>query len=230
MIWPPTNYPNAPEPFGLLNKMRLIENNEPLVDLREHCPDLAFKEDCLPYAREQVAQKLNAANALLPIGHRFRIWTALRTMEMQSELYWTNFEKLKAERPELPHSALRRRTNRYFAAPDYPAPPGHTTGAAIDLTVLNPEGNPLSMIDPYTEEGGKTWEVAGTFSVKISKMAQENRLLMIETLFAVGFSNCRDEWWHWSYGDNAWAVRMGEKQAFYGLIPPPIGYTPYKTI
>ena len=33
-----------------------------------------------------------------------------------------------------------------------------------------------------------------------------------------GFSNCRDEWWHYSYGDAGWAVRFGLKECFYGLI------------
>jgi zinc D-Ala-D-Ala dipeptidase len=228
MQWPPTIYRdhlNTPEPFGALNKISLRENGEPLVDLREVCPVLKFKEGCVPYVREQVAVKLNVAAQLLPVGHVFQISTALRTIEMQGELYWTNFDKLKLERPELPLSALRRRTNKYFAPPDYPAPPGHTTGAAIDLTILNPDGEALLMTDPYEEGEGKAWEVAATFSEKISLLAQQNRLLLIETLFTVGFSNCRDEWWHWSYGDNAWAVRMGKESAFYGLIPPPVGYT-----
>jgi zinc D-Ala-D-Ala dipeptidase len=225
MQWPPTIYPNAPEPFGALNKLPLNDNGEPLVDLRDVCPTLALKAGCLPYVREQVADKLNTAARSLPAGHQFQISTALRTIEMQSELYWTNFEKLKTERPELPLSALRRRTNKYFAPPDYPAPPGHTTGAAIDLTIRGADGEPLPMTDPYEEGEGRSWEVAATFTTKISVKAQQNRLLLIETLFAVGFSNCRDEWWHWSYGDNAWAVRMGKNTAFYGLIAPPIGYT-----
>jgi zinc D-Ala-D-Ala dipeptidase len=225
MQWPPTIYPNASEPFGRLNKIPLRDNGEPLVDLREVCPVIKCKEGCLPYVREQVAEKLNKAAQALPKGHVFQISTALRTIEMQSELYWTNFEKLKIERPDLPLSALRRRTNKYFAPPDYPAPPGHTTGAAVDLTILNSDGEALLMTDPYEEGEGRSWEVAATFSTQISPIAQQNRLLLIEPLFAVGFSNCRDEWWHWSYGDNAWAVRMEKETAFYGLIDPPIGYT-----
>ncbi|MES2463571.1 MAG: hypothetical protein V4671_23605, partial [Armatimonadota bacterium] len=37
--------------------------------------------------------------------------------------------------------------------------------------------------------------------------------------------NCRDEWWHWSYGDNAWSVRTGCSIAVYGMIKPPPGYS-----
>lgn len=39
-----------------------------------------------------------------------------------------------------------------------------------------------------------------------------------------GFSNCRDEYWHWSYGDSAWSVRAGASDAIYGLIEPPKSY------
>jgi zinc D-Ala-D-Ala dipeptidase len=38
-------------------------------------------------------------------------------------------------------------------------------------------------------------------------------------------SNCRDEYWHWSYGDSAWAVRVGAVEACYGLIEPPADAT-----
>jgi D-alanyl-D-alanine dipeptidase len=39
----------------------------------------------------------------------------------------------------------------------------------------------------------------------------------------VGFSNCRDEYWHYSFGDSAWAVRIGASECPYGLALPPAG-------
>ena len=36
-------------------------------------------------------------------------------------------------------------------------------------------------------------------------------------MLAAGFSNCRDEYWHYSYGDAGWAVRMGLTECVYGL-------------
>ena len=33
---------------------------------------------------------------------------------------------------------------------------------------------------------------------------------------AAGFTNCYDEWWHWSYGDAGWACRLGHAHAIYG--------------
>jgi D-alanyl-D-alanine dipeptidase len=40
-------------------------------------------------------------------------------------------------------------------------------------------------------------------------------------MLSVGFSNCEDEYWHYSFGDAAWAVRTGADHCVYGLIEPP---------
>lgn len=42
--------------------------------------------------------------------------------------------------------------------------------------------------------------------------------MLHDAMVTVGFSNCRDEWWHYSYGDAGWAVRVGEAQCFYGKV------------
>jgi hypothetical protein len=57
----------------------------------------------------------------------------------------------------------------------------------------------------------------------LSVDARRNRDLLIDTMESVGFSNCVDEYWHYSYGDSAWAVRMGQPVSWYGLIEPSSG-------
>jgi hypothetical protein len=47
-------------------------------------------------------------------------------------------------------------------------------------------------------------------------------MVMVEAMLNAGFSNCRDEYWHYSWGDSAWAVRTGEKTCPYGWIDPPV--------
>lgn len=41
---------------------------------------------------------------------------------------------------------------------------------------------------------------------------------MFDAMTDAGFSNCRDEWWHYSYGDAGWAVRLEKPACFYGLV------------
>lgn len=210
----------SPEPFHLLNRIPIRECGEPLVDLRQACPRVLLSPGCLPYLRVSVAAMLNRAQESLPPGYRFSVSTALRTLEMQSEMYWRAYHKLKAEKPHLPTSALRRITNKYYAAPDAKAPPGHTTGGAIDVGLMDPDFRSCDMVGPT-----RGWEAADTYSEKIGPEARFHRGLIIDALLGAGFSNCRDEWWHWSYGDNAWSVRTGCAYAVYHLQPPPPGYT-----
>lgn len=217
---PKVELKGAPEPFALLNRIPIRDNGEPLVDIRDACPRVILRPGCLPYLRSGVADMLNRAQDALPEGHRFTVSTALRTLEMQSGMYWRNYNKLKEDKPHLPTSALRRITNKYFAPPDAKAPPGHTTGGAVDVGLVGPDFEALDVIAPT-----KGWEAAYTWSDLIGPEAKRNRYRIIEALMGVGFSNCRDEWWHWSYGDNAWAVRVGHNEACYGLIPPPPGYS-----
>jgi D-alanyl-D-alanine dipeptidase len=217
---PKVELQGSPEPFHLLNRIPIRENGEPLVDIRHTCPYVVLRPGCLPYLRVTTARMLNEAQASLPAGYRFSVSTALRTLEMQSSMYWRNYNRLHEEKPHLPTSALRRITNKYFAPPDAKAPPGHTTGGAIDVGLLGPDFNSRDMIAPTSG-----WEAAYTWSDKIGPEARQHRSIIIKALRDVGFSNCRDEWWHWSYGDNAWSVRTGVDFAVYGLIAPPKGFS-----
>jgi len=52
----------------------------------------------------------------------------------------------------------------------------------------------------------------------ISKEARLNRRILITAMSKAGFTNYLGEWWHWSYGDSAWAVRIGRGTAIYGRV------------
>jgi D-alanyl-D-alanine dipeptidase len=174
----------------------------------------------LPYLRRRAVRMLKTAQKALPTPYRLRVGTGLRTLDMQARLYWRNYQLLEQEHPSWPASALRRACNKYYAPPDAKAPPGHCTGGAVDVTLCGLDGAPLDMTSPLAR-----WEAAYTYVENISDEAKANRNILIAAMFAAGFSNCRDEWWHWSYGDSAWAVRVGAPSACYGLIAPPHDYT-----
>jgi D-alanyl-D-alanine dipeptidase len=213
--------PANPEPFALANKIPIKDNGEPLVDLRERNPELTFGDNCLPYVREGISEALKIASKLVPEHLDLRIYTGLRTHEQQSKMYWGNYEKAKEEHPNWPNSVLRKMTNRFFAPPDYKAPPGHCTGGAIDVGLLDREtGEGIDVSSPL-----ERWNGAPTAVEGLSEEAAENRRLLCYIMFSTGLSNCRDEFWHWSYGDCAWAVRVGAKVSCYGLIAEPEGAT-----
>jgi len=211
----------ALEPIAALNRVRIIESGEPLVDIRQACPTVVVMETARPYLRKTVAEMLNEAASRLPQGIRLSVSTALRTLDEQRH-YWDDYyARLRTEHPAWSEAVLRRATNRYFAPTDQPAPPGHCTGGAVDVQLIGPDGQPLDMTSPLTG-----WEAAYTWTEKISDEARRNRTLMVETMLGVGFSNCREEFWHYSYGDSAWAVRTGHTTCPYGMVSAPPSDSP----
>ena len=42
----------------------------------------------------------------------------------------------------------------------------------------------------------------------------------LQDLASAGFSPLAEEWWHWSFGDQRWAVFRGADHARYGLVSP----------
>ncbi len=216
-----SDVPSAAEPFRLINRIPIVENGEPLVDLRETNPEFSFSNECLPYVRTSVAKALKAATRNLPDRYQLKVFSALRTLNQQAEMYWSNYKSAREKHPEWSESTLRRMTNRFFAPPDAKAPPGHCTGGAIDVGLFHREtGEGVDVRSPL--EG---WNGAPTATTGLSPEAAENRRLLCYCMYSTGLSNCRDEFWHWSYGDSAWAVRVGAPVACYGLIEPPSGAT-----
>lgn len=207
---------SAPEPIAALNRVRERECGEPLVDIRQHCPGVRVARKCLPYLRETVADKLNRAQAALPSGYRLRVTTALRTWETQQKLFDTYFAELKEKHPEWSHATLRRQTCRFFAPYDQPAPPGHCTGAAVDVHLVLPSGRPAEVRKPLTG-----WQSAKSLVHGLSEKSVRNREILFTAMLSAGFSNCAEEFWHYSFGDAGWAVRVGERECVYGWVELP---------
>jgi D-alanyl-D-alanine dipeptidase len=208
--------PGAPEPIAALNRVRIVECHEPLVDMRVACPRIVTLARARPFVRQRVAQMLNDAADRLPAHLRLRVSTALRTIDDQRRHWDAYFARMRSEHPEWPESALHRAVNRFFAPYDQPAPPGHCTGGAVDVQLMNDEGELLDMTSPLNG-----WEAAPTWIKALSSEARRNRFVMVRAMLDAGFSNCRDEYWHYSWGDSAWAVRVGERTCPYGLVKPP---------
>ena len=202
---------SGPEPIAALNRVKERECGEPLVDIRKHCPGVRIARGCLPYLRKTVAEKLIQAQAALPSGYKLRVTTALRKKETQQALFDKYFAELTEKHPEWSHATRRRQTCRFFAPYDQPAPPGHCTGAAVDVHLLLPSGKQAELRKPLSG-----WKSARSLAHGLSEKAVHNREILFAAMLAAGFSNCAEEFWHFSYGDAGWAVRVGELECVYG--------------
>jgi D-alanyl-D-alanine dipeptidase len=199
-----------PEPIAALNRVKLMECGEPLVDLRQLGLKV-LRESAVPWAREGVADRLVDARKLLApfdIGLR----EAWRSPERQRFLYDYYFGTLD---PSKSLATRRRLANRFFAPYDQKAPPGHSTGGAVDVWLLDQNGEAIPL-----DGVGKRFRSAPTFSRLLPEDVRKNRLLLHDAMAEVGFTNCRDEWWHYSYGDAGWAVRAGRSECCYGTQYP----------
>lgn len=202
-----------PEPIRLLNQIQELENGEPLVDVRSAAPSIKIiRDQVIPYVRRTVAEMCEEAARRLPAGVYLGLVEGWRPIERQQRIYDFMWKAATEAFPHRDHAALRRTVCRWVAPTDQKAPPGHCTGAAVDVWLVDETGEPMDVSSPYDR-----FEAAPTYSHGLSEVAERNRMLLVETMLGVGFSNCRDEWWHYSWGDAGWAVRVGETKCVYGL-------------
>ena len=200
-----------------------ITSNEK-IDVCMQYPLLGMKNaevQCL--LRKEAAEKLYEAAAKLPKGWRFRIWDAWRPFALQHELYETyskdiirdfGLEKVSEEE--------RNAVIRGFVSepiPDREIPPVHTTGGAIDLTILDADGMELEMgtdFDAFTEKTRTDYFEASNHIEEADRI-RENRRLLYGLMTDAGFTNLPSEWWHYDYGDRFWAY-YNHCPAIYGGV------------
>ncbi len=105
---------------------------------------------------------------------RLRIWDAFRPLEAQTKLF--------AHTPN----------PMYVSSPEN-GPRFHCRGAAIDLTLLDADGNELDMGGEFDDFA----DVSHHAYRDISREAQHNRLLLAGIMHIAGFEKYRYEWWHY---------------------------------
>lgn len=206
-----------PEPVQALDRIREVENGEPLVRLADVAPSIRLpREQTIPWVRETVAQMAERAARSLPSGVHLAVTDAWRPLKRQIMIYEFMTRSAMEAFPERIGPSLKRTVNRWVAPPGRKAPPGHCTGAAIDVMLMDDAGEFIDVSSPYGRiEGGPT------YAYGLSPVAHQNRMMLVDAMLEAGFSNCRDEWWHYSYGDAGWAVRLGLDSCIYGLIELP---------
>lgn len=155
------------------------------------------------------------AARLLPAGHRLLVVEGHRSMTNQRAIIKHYSAELRALNPGASSDQIRDLSSR-FVAPLAVAP--HVAAAAVDLTIVGPDGRPLDMgtaIDATPEASSGACFFA---AANISESARTNRDLLASTLQSVGMINYPTEWWHWSFGDRYWALVTGADHALYGPV------------
>ncbi len=208
-----------------LDAVPIAECGEPLVDFLAACPALllsprhpVFEFPRVHLVRESVARMLCDAASRLPDGLRLQIVEGYRPIAVQREHFRHALQEAKKRFPDADEATLSREAGRYSAPPDAITPPPHLTGGAVDVSIVREDGSELDFISPFEMMDLRH---AAMNARGLSEQAEKNRTLLREILEPTGLTNYADEWWHWSYGDNGWALRVGAKAAIYDKIEVP---------
>ncbi|MDC2954395.1 M15 family metallopeptidase [Streptomyces gilvifuscus] len=193
------------------------DNGEPLVDVRKALlVDDRKHEDSRGaevHLRRGVLERLLTAQALLPDGLRLLFVEGYRPPPLQ-RLYFERYaDELRAAHPDWPAGRVRSAASR-FVSPPALAP--HSAGAAVDLTLVDPDGRELDLGTPMNAGPEQSDGACYTGARNITAEARAHRAVLGAALGAAGLVNYPTEWWHWSYGDRYWALATGAPAALYG--------------
>ena len=190
-------------------------------------------EGALPecYLRNEVFEKLIKAHEKLPEGYKFVIFDGWRPIKVQKRLYKMIKEKLTKNYPSKNKEKIKKMATNYVALPSSKkeSPSPHTTGGAVDLSIVNKKGKLLNMGTEFDTANKKSninfYEKKYENNTKLLKEENtilKNRRLLYNVMISVGFTNFPKEWWHYDYGNQNWAYfkeGSGDK-AIYGKTEP----------
>ena len=149
------------------------------------------------------------AQSLLPEGLFLSMRCGHRPISIQIEMWNKTVEKFREINPSWSENELRTHCSKFVCPPDIIPP--HSTGAAVDLSIVDSKGK---LLDMGTDFGTQTKE-SETDCETISEKAKKNRQLFVDVMTKAGFVNFPTEWWHWSYGDRYWAAEKKKSFSFY---------------
>lgn len=151
-----------------------------VFDMKYATPDNFLKQavyecgDC--YLRKSTAEALVKANAeFLKLGYRIKLFDCYRPLAVQKKMW-----KI------LPGT-------HYVANPAKGSK--HNRGAAVDLTLVDKDGNELDMGTPFDFFGKEAHHTC----TSLPKKVLENRKLLKDILNKYNFKSIYSEWWHYEH-------------------------------
>lgn len=121
----------------------------------------------------------------------------------------------------------------FWALPsvDPATPPPHSTGGAIDITLVKADGEPLDMGSPIDELSPRSYpdhfanadpdhnpDPDPNPNPNPVPTFHQRRQLLKRVLTQAGFVQHPNEWWHFCYGDQMWAWLSRAPYAYYGRV------------
>ncbi len=200
------------------------DNGDLLVDLRDLKELLVDNRkskasNSFSYIRQSVASKLLEAQRALPKNMRLLIIEGHRSLSLQKQYFDDYSDELKKLHSEWSAEKIYQEASKYVASPAINPP--HSTGGAVDLTLVDETGKELDMGTRVNADPEESRNACFTYAENISENAKKNRKILNVIMSRNGFVNYPTEWWHWSYGDRYWAYNQNKSHAIFDSVETP---------
>ncbi len=194
----------------------VAESNEPLVEVVDIRVESAYAPGA-QYVRKTVAEKLRAAQKLLPIDFELVLFDGWRSRATQHALYEIEYAK------QNDHQETQKYVSLPSDNPVIPAP--HNTGGAVDVALFY-RGKMLNFGTKFDHMMPES-HLAYYEQNDTNREARDNRRLLFAVMTHAGFTPYEHEWWHFNDG-NQMAVmaqyhETGKRTpAIYGATSPDV--------
>ena len=174
-------------------------------------------------ALQQAQKKLETQSP----GWKIQIFDAYRPLAVQQFMVDYTFQALRQQSSDLSDQEIAQRVTQFWAkpSPNPQTPPPHSTGAAVDITLVNSKGETVDLGGEIDEISARSYpnfyEDKATFT---GQLYHQRRELLKNIMTTAGFQQHPAEWWHFSLGDQMWAwlKDQGSSQtetiAYYGRV------------
>ena len=154
------------EEFGVILDLKYFTQNNIMNDL--------IYDKGYNFLHIEAANKLRESIKLAKEkGYKLKIFDAYRPIKYQQYLY----DKFPGD---------------YVSNPKTGSIP-HCRGVAVDLTLVNSDGNELSMGTEFDDFSNKAHHGSRDFSI----LEQKNRSILLSIMLSSGWDFYRNEWWHY---------------------------------
>ncbi|MBW4646345.1 MAG: D-alanyl-D-alanine dipeptidase [Goleter apudmare HA4340-LM2] len=177
-----------------------------------------YGENSPYYLRRSVIESLIQAQNYLQLLHpnwQIQIFDAYRPVAVQQFMVDYSFAS-EMELRGLTQAQLSPNQNQeiweavyqIWAVPslDEKTPPPHSTGAAVDITLVDDRGKIVNMGSPIDELSERSHpDYYANTSHPEAQNYHAHRQLLRDIMLKAGFQRNPKEWWHFSDGDQMWA-------------------------
>lgn len=202
--------PRLPELLPSDRYIEIKEGGEPLVEVNDlKCLNTVKLREIPGFlekvqVRQSVYEALQKVNNNLPKHFSLIVIDGYRTLEAQTYMY-----NLAYKDSDLAPGFVANPNSSTIAPP-------HRTGGAVDVT-LGFMDHPLSL---GTSPGSYKAEsrLSALEVMHATSIDNQLRRLLYWKMIEVGFAGIMEEWWHFSIGDQEWAIQRELDHAHFGAV------------